>query len=554
MNRSPTLPMSQIIASDAPLLSPLADAAPWDALYSPVPDAYSHYYIPASPSSTSSTSPVPTSRMLKMRMSPDSTSDSDQQLCLPTHQVFDFPEQFTPASTPAPQRQERLSISINPAAVAASVAAKRSASPAPSITKKPRAAGERISSKDFIPPDVSGLSKREARLVKNRAAAFLSRQRKREEFETMEIRVAELEQENARLLALTQNASRVPSSPSNDSELLSEIEMLKAQLAAAKERESQLSAQLVSKSQVPAIKVEEATDLQVPMSPSPRSSAPSPHKSGASLGLMVLLCALPTLLSMPMNSALPKSFALPDAPLPAAPTAFDFNNFVPNDYDWSRTAGNSMMDLDNLDMSSTLSSAPTSRKLEFSTSGVSLDTDNGLGGLDISFDTLPADNGKIRVRIHPTSSASSRAASPGLASLSDSKSDIVSWNTEPEPSLEASFSPQSFSSSSTLSSSSSLASLSSSSSSYLSSPSPGGDPFLGVGASSDYSMGFSNEVSDMFGQMDDSLSGTGDFGQDVGYGSEYSVGDNGAKRRVRIALKSLPAAGGEGGEWEVQIC
>lgn len=43
-----------------------------------------------------------------------------------------------------------------------------------------------ISTKDFIPPDVSGLNKREARLVKNRAAAFLSRQRKREEFEGLE--------------------------------------------------------------------------------------------------------------------------------------------------------------------------------------------------------------------------------------------------------------------------------------------------------------------------------------------------------------------------------
>ncbi|KAF8500029.1 hypothetical protein JB92DRAFT_2980425 [Gautieria morchelliformis] len=50
--------------------------------------------------------------------------------------------------------------------------------------RPPRAA---ISTKDFVPPDVSGLSKREARLVKNRAAAFLSRQRKREEFECMEV-------------------------------------------------------------------------------------------------------------------------------------------------------------------------------------------------------------------------------------------------------------------------------------------------------------------------------------------------------------------------------
>lgn len=44
-----------------------------------------------------------------------------------------------------------------------------------------------MSTKDFVPPDVTGLSKREARLVKNRAAAFLSRQRKREEFEQMEM-------------------------------------------------------------------------------------------------------------------------------------------------------------------------------------------------------------------------------------------------------------------------------------------------------------------------------------------------------------------------------
>ncbi|KAG5651623.1 hypothetical protein H0H81_008000 [Sphagnurus paluster] len=553
MNRSPSLAMSQIL--DAPLLSPLAEVAPWDeSLYSTTTSDYSHYFIPASPSSSTSDSPISTSKMLKMRMSPDSAAKAEQQqLCLPTHQVFDFPERPSPAAAGSPQPQERLSISINPAAIAASVAAmKRSASPAPSLSKKPRSSGERISSKDFVPPDVSGLSKREARLVKNRAAAFLSRQRKREEFECMEIRVAELEQENARLLALTQNGASAPNA-SSTSELVSEIESLKAQLEAAKERERQLAAQLLCKAETvappstPAIKVEETADPQLPLSP-PTRSAPSPHKSGASLGLMVLLCALPTLLSMPMHSALPKSFALPDAPLPAAPATFDFNSIMPGDYDWSRTLGNSMMDLNDIDMSPSFSPAPTSRKLEFATSGASSEVDSGLGGLDISFDTLPADNGKIRVRIHPSSSASSRAASPGPSTVSDSKSDIASWSPESEPSLEASFSSQSFSSSLSLSSSPSLSSLSSSSSSYLSPPSPGGDPFLGVGASSDYSMPYANEVSDMFGQLDDSLSGIGD------YGSEYSSGDSTAKRRVRIALKSLPAAGGEGGEWEVQIC
>ncbi|KAG6857183.1 hypothetical protein H0H87_008248 [Tephrocybe sp. NHM501043] len=544
MPQSTTLAMSHILANDA-LLSPVLDAAPWDALYAPANDAFAHYYAPPSPSSSASDSPTPATRMLKMRMSPDTDADQ-QQLCLPTHQVFDIPEQSVPTGTSGQdsEKQERLSISINPAVVAASVAAKRSASPAPSLSKKPRAAGERINSKDFIPPDVSGLSKREARLVKNRAAAFLSRQRKREEFELMEVRVAELEQENARLLALTQTESSASQSSSNsDNELLSQIQDLKAQLAAAKERERNLSVELAKSKAATVIKVEETTDPQLPLSPV-RSSA---NKSGASLGLMVLLCALPTLLSMPMNSALPKSFAIPNAPLPSAPAAFDFNSFVPNDYDWTRSTANNMMDLDDLDMSAILPSAPASQKLEFSSSGVSTDADNALAGLDISFDTVPADNGKIRVRIHPPSTVSSRAASPGASSFSDSKSEISSpWNTESELTADAAFIPSSLSSTSSLVSSPSA----SSPSAYLSPPSPGGDPFLGVGAGSDYS--YSSEMSEMFG-MDDALSGASELGQDVGYGSEYSGGDN-AKRRVRIALKSMPSAGGEGGEWEVQIC
>ncbi|KDN46983.1 hypothetical protein K437DRAFT_294175 [Tilletiaria anomala UBC 951] len=44
----------------------------------------------------------------------------------------------------------------------------------------------------FIHPDTSGLTKREARLVKNRAAAFLSRQRKREQFEELDAKCKSL--------------------------------------------------------------------------------------------------------------------------------------------------------------------------------------------------------------------------------------------------------------------------------------------------------------------------------------------------------------------------
>lgn len=196
---SPTLPLSHIIASDAPLLSPLVSSGDADQynhlpLYSPtLVDNYAmHYYgLPPSPphsaESTGTNSPVPSNKMRRMRMSPDSLSENDQ-LCIPTHQVFDFPEtqnRSSPESeSPSPQMQRR---SISASSIAPST--KREHSPAPNNTKKLRATAERITTKDFIPPDVSGLSKREARLVKNRAAAFLSRQRKREEFETMEVYV-----------------------------------------------------------------------------------------------------------------------------------------------------------------------------------------------------------------------------------------------------------------------------------------------------------------------------------------------------------------------------
>jgi hypothetical protein len=79
---------------------------------------------------------------------------------MPTSQVFDMNESTPPTPSAATDSEQ---------------------SPAPVVKKS------RPTTKDFVPPDVSGLSKREARLVKNRAAAFLSRQRKREEFESMEV-------------------------------------------------------------------------------------------------------------------------------------------------------------------------------------------------------------------------------------------------------------------------------------------------------------------------------------------------------------------------------
>jgi hypothetical protein len=105
-------------------------------------------------------------------------------------------------------------------------------------------------------------------------------------------RVSELEQENARLLVLAQNRSlpapQQAQSDKSDNELVSEVEQLKAELAAAKERERTLSAQLATKSVTcdAPIKVE-ATEPDFSFSSPARPSATLPHKSGASLGLMV---------------------------------------------------------------------------------------------------------------------------------------------------------------------------------------------------------------------------------------------------------------------------
>lgn len=108
-------------------------------------------------------------------------------------------------------------------------------------------------------------------------------------------RVAELEQENKRLLALSQNGS---TSALSDPTPHSEVELLKAQLAAAQERERSLSAQLVaSQHNQPLVKLEASdSDPQLSLLSSLLSSparstiaVPSAHKSSASLGLMVCL-------------------------------------------------------------------------------------------------------------------------------------------------------------------------------------------------------------------------------------------------------------------------
>jgi len=152
--------MSQILAQDAPLLDH------WDPLFD-----CAYYQLPPSPPDSTLDHPSP---MLKARRDADSA-------CVPTSQLFELP------TTPRSPASRASSLAADSQILDSPQGTKRSASPPSSQPPRKRTVGERISSKDFIPPDVSGLSKREARLVKNRAAAFLSRQRKREEFECMEV-------------------------------------------------------------------------------------------------------------------------------------------------------------------------------------------------------------------------------------------------------------------------------------------------------------------------------------------------------------------------------
>ncbi|KAH8103555.1 hypothetical protein BXZ70DRAFT_738829 [Cristinia sonorae] len=547
----PSLNMNNLIASDAPLLSPTSDS--WDhAILPPAAPLdsfavnFSHYALSSPTHSAGVHSPMPAARMLKSagRLSPDG-SDSEQSLCIPTHQVFDFPPS-PPALSDAESHSMRDSISVHSDSGSV-VPSKRAASTQPSASKKTRTA---VSTKDFVPPDVSGLSKREARLVKNRAAAFLSRQRKREEFETMEIRVAELEEENARLLALANGNGSGKQQQQQDEpaeDLISEVEQLRRQLAAAEERERALNDQLSRNAvaQPQPVKMETCE----PELPS-RAASVQPQKSGASLGLMVLLCALPSLLSVSTHSALPTTFSFPlsgSSSLPPASSAFDVNSFMPGDYDWGFSTESSIMDLDVDDHGriSPLSAAPSAKKLEF----VDMDSEAlGLSGLDISFDAMASEDGKIRVRIHPPPATPiSVTAAPSPSSSGSVDSD------EPSAWGGSDFSGPTSSPDSHMSSS-------------VGTPNAVDEdplgPFLGMGALDKGDMDFLSHLSGSPDLSSDASSTGGltypsdstfDF---TGFGSDaFSSGSASAgRRRVRIALKSFPGQGHEGGEWEVQVC
>lgn len=236
---------------------------------------------------------------------------------------------------------------------------------------------------------------------------------------------------------------------------------------------------------------------------------------------------------MPVQNNAPASFSVPD-PLPTS--SYDYNSYLPNDYDWTRANGHSGMDLDSEERRR-INAGPaplpsTSCKLQFT------DLDSpalaGLGGLDVSFDASPSEDGKIRVRIHPPSSVG-QVSSPYNSDLSSrpntGQPDIWSGTTKSNT-----FSPP-----------------------YSISSSSKDDPFFGIGMPNDYGV-LSPMVSSMTSHQFHQLSSPIEYGQlpdsNFAYASQFTLpgSPTSASRRVRIALKSLPATGSEGGEWEVQIC
>lgn len=235
-----------------------------------------------------------------------------------------------------------------------------------------------------------------------------------------------------------------------------------------------------------------------------------------------------------------------------------------SDYDWSHPSSNSgcsdnsFMDLDvdphthvQPDTSSVPMPSTTTKKLEFT--GSDERELEGLGDLDISFDTDTLDDGKIRVRIHPSSASASRTNSRGVTPEGEDQMSASSSTSSPRAAGKGlSFGDVC----------PALSALTTTSS----------DPFLGITTSSpeddlsefmnvplfhsDGSLNF-DYLSSGSGSSLNSLSSIierKDQRQFWYSRPNHSTGGNGGKQRVRIALKSPPQAGGEGGEWEVQIC
>lgn len=331
-----------------------------------------------------------------------------------------------------------------------SLSSSSSTSPAPmsqpEVRAPPAAAPKRartqISSKDFVPPDVSGLSKREARLVKNRAAAFLSRQRKREEFEELERHCQDLERENASLRAGVGSPSKklksTDSEPSQD--VMAELSRLRESNAQLAAQNAQLSAQnaqltadnarLCQREVRPKIEDEETCLLLSEPSGKREKETKEKHGTG-SVALMVLMISL-SLLGKPLASVTSARDRAPMLHTASAPQPSTFDFVLPRtntDYEWLT----SPTDLDHDDFATSIPT-PTTRTLTVQgLENLEIPTDIRDFNFAMDVDERDARNVVLAVSNTPSSASSSMSTISSPSSASISTLDSGAW---PEPSVD----------------------------------------------------------------------------------------------------------------------
>ncbi|KAJ1299788.1 hypothetical protein OPQ81_012004 [Rhizoctonia solani] len=311
--------------------------------------------------------------------------------------------------------------------------------PAPAAAASaPKRQRTQISSKDFVPPDVTGLSKREARLVKNRAAAFLSRQRKREEFEELEKHCQELEREVARLKADQSPSKKLKSDEAQPSQdVLAELAQLResnsqlvaqnAQLSAQNAKLAAENARLTQREVCP--KVEDDDSSLLLSEPSGRREKESKEKHGTgSVALMVLMISL-SLLGKPLASGIHRRHLTMSSPR------------TNPDYEWLT----SPTDLDHDDFSSippvslsTSPQIPTTRTL--TVQGLeTLDIPTDIRDFNFSMDVDERDARNVVLAVSNANSQSSSSSSSGMSTLSSPSSASISTldSVWPEPSVDS---------------------------------------------------------------------------------------------------------------------
>ena len=256
-------------------------------------------------------------------------------------------------------------------------------------------------------------------------------------------------------------------------------------------------------------------------------------------------------MSIPSQSEFHYPFSLA-SPAPSS-SAFDFNSLVlhNNNHDCKSPTSSSLTDLDSSDCSRFASTKR--RRLEFVDEALA-----SLNALDISFETSAAEDGKLRVRMHsggsdpytgPSASSSALSAFDALSSPihgSASPTSALSHSVLSDPFLGAT---SAFGSGGASGSEPLAAMWYDGSSSYSSAL-----DLSSLGPSS-WTSPFSSPLSSAASSSSSSLDDCG-FGWGVANAASVAVPTPVAdkQRRVRIALKSWPAALGEGGEWEVQLC